>query len=334
MLSNFETPREKLMHIILAGQPALAETLANPSLVQFRQRISIVARLKPFNAEDTQQYIDHRLRVAGYDSKAALFTKRALAMIVDHSKGIPRNINNLCFNAMSLGCALKAKSIDEDVMKEVLIDLDLQLLGREPLETPKQEPRSPSVTYATPRKKSSVLSGSWLKGALSLGLLLTLAGILTFGIRRSGHFPDSIGSQTLLRGSPPPVSSPPATTETEATSSPIPAEQTEVPDSTKTEPVAKPALSTELANFPRGNSSTKPSFVVVQRSQTIFRICMDTFGTYDDQILEKIRELNPGLGRLERIRIGQKILIPAVASVRKPVPIYNPKLATVSTTTP
>jgi hypothetical protein len=301
--------------------------------VQFRQRISIIARLKPFNAEDTQLYIDHRLRVAGYDSKAALFTKRALAMIAAHSKGIPRNINNLCFNALSLGCALKAKSIDEDVMEEVLKDLDLQLLGREVVETPKQEPRPSAVTYAAPKKKPSVLRGWWLKSALSVGLLLTLAGILTFGILRSGRFPDSIGSQTLLGVSPPPVSSPPAT-ETEATSSPISAERIEVPDGAKIEPLAKPPLSTKLVNFPRGNNSTEPGFVIVQSGQTIFRICMDTFGTYDDRVLERIRELNPELGRLEKLRIGQKILIPTDANVRKPVPVYSPKLATVSTTTP
>jgi type II secretory pathway predicted ATPase ExeA len=119
MLSNFETPHKKLMQIILAGQPQLAEKLASPNLVQLRQRISIVARLKPFTVEETNLYVGHRLLVAGYDFCAPLFSQRAGAMIAEHSEGIPRNINNICFNAMSLGCALQRKPIDEEIIREV-----------------------------------------------------------------------------------------------------------------------------------------------------------------------------------------------------------------------
>lgn len=132
MLSNFETPREKLMHIMLAGQPQLAERLATARMVQLRQRISIVARLKPFNGEESQMYIDHRLRVAGYDFASPLFTKQALEMIAKHSQGIPRNINNICFNALSLGFVAKQKTIDCDVILEVLGDLDLSALFDDP----------------------------------------------------------------------------------------------------------------------------------------------------------------------------------------------------------
>jgi general secretion pathway protein A len=129
MLSNFETPHKKLMQIILAGQPQLAEKLASPDLVQLRQRISIVARLKPFTAEETNLYVGHRLRVAGHDFSAPVFTPRAGAMIAEHSEGIPRNINNLCINALSLGCALKRRPIDEKIIREVLDDLDLSENG-------------------------------------------------------------------------------------------------------------------------------------------------------------------------------------------------------------
>src|SRR6202790_4667932 len=125
MLSNFETPHKKLMQIILSGQPQLAEKLASPNLVQLRQRISIIARLKPFTLQETNAYVGHRLLVAGYDFRAHLFTSRAGAMIAEHGEGIPRNINNLCFNALSLGCALKRKPIDEKIIREVLDDLDL-----------------------------------------------------------------------------------------------------------------------------------------------------------------------------------------------------------------
>jgi general secretion pathway protein A len=131
MFSNFETPREKLMQIILAGQPQLAQKLASPSLVQLRQRIAIMARLKPFTLEETNLYVGHRLRLAGYDFRAPLFTKRAGSMIGEYSEGIPRKINTICFNALSLGCALQQHTIDTDVINEVMEDLDLDSMTDE-----------------------------------------------------------------------------------------------------------------------------------------------------------------------------------------------------------
>ena len=128
MLSNFETSREKLIQIILCGQPQLAEKLASPELVQLRQRVSIVARLKSLSPKETALYIDHRMRTAGYSAEKPLFTGAALALIAHRSEGIPRNINNLCFNALSLGCALQRETIDCDIVREVVADLDLEPL--------------------------------------------------------------------------------------------------------------------------------------------------------------------------------------------------------------
>jgi general secretion pathway protein A len=126
MLSNFETSSYKLMQIILAGQPQLRGKLASPQLLQLRQRMSIFARLHPLSVEETHLYMRHRLRVAGYDFKTPLFTRRAEALIAKYSEGIPRNINNICFNALSLGCVLKQKTIQEEVVREALADLDLE----------------------------------------------------------------------------------------------------------------------------------------------------------------------------------------------------------------
>jgi general secretion pathway protein A len=128
LLSDFETPRAKLMQIILAGQPQFAEKLGRPGLAQLRQRISILARLDPFNSEDTRRYISHRLRVAGYEGPA-LFTPEAIEIIGARGGGVPRNINNICFNALSLGFALGKKKIDSAMVLEALGDLDVGALG-------------------------------------------------------------------------------------------------------------------------------------------------------------------------------------------------------------
>jgi len=127
LLSDFETPRRKLMQIILAGQPQLAVKLSRRSLQQLRQRISTVARLSVFSVKETHRYIAHRLKVAGYEGPP-LFTEAAYSLIAKKSRGIPRLINTLCFNALSLGFADGQKTIDGTLIKQVLADLDISLL--------------------------------------------------------------------------------------------------------------------------------------------------------------------------------------------------------------
>jgi general secretion pathway protein A len=124
LLSDFETPRAKLLQIILAGQPELADKLATHKLSQLRQRISLLNGLTPFSTEETTNYIHHRLKVAGH-SGAPLFAPAAIQAIAQFTEGIPRNINNLCFSALSIGCAMREKIIGLAVVEEVISDLDI-----------------------------------------------------------------------------------------------------------------------------------------------------------------------------------------------------------------
>jgi type II secretory pathway predicted ATPase ExeA/outer membrane protein OmpA-like peptidoglycan-associated protein len=123
-LSNFETARAKLMQIVLAGQPELVKKLAAPEQEQLRQRISTIGRLSPLTYNETRAYINHRLRTAGYKG-SELFTLGAARHIWESGKGVPRKINTLCFNAMLLGFAAHAKSIDESILDEAARDLDM-----------------------------------------------------------------------------------------------------------------------------------------------------------------------------------------------------------------
>jgi general secretion pathway protein A len=127
LLSNFETSRAKLMHIILAGQPALADKLVSPGLAQLRQRVSIVHGLEPLSSWEVKNYIEHRLMVAGYRGEP-IFTPEAYEAVAEFTKGIPRNVNNFCFNALSLACALRKRVVDSDVVNEVVSDLDIDKL--------------------------------------------------------------------------------------------------------------------------------------------------------------------------------------------------------------
>ena len=124
LLSDFETAETKLMQILLVGQTQLRKKLASPDLSQLRQRIATVARLEPLNVAETVEYVHHRLRVAGYPG-GTLFTSDALEKIAELSRGIPRCINNLCYNALSLGYERGLERINADVIEEVAAVLDV-----------------------------------------------------------------------------------------------------------------------------------------------------------------------------------------------------------------
>jgi general secretion pathway protein A len=124
LLSDFETPQAKLLQIILVGQPGLADKLASPSLTQLRQRITSVSGLSPLTREETGRFIDHRLQVAGHKG-ARLFSPEAQELIAQVSEGIPRQINNYCFHTLSLACAMRKKTVDVAMVREVTHDLDI-----------------------------------------------------------------------------------------------------------------------------------------------------------------------------------------------------------------
>jgi general secretion pathway protein A len=130
LLSDFETPQAKLLQIVLSGQPELADKLARPSLRQLRQRISVLCTIAPLQPEEVDGYIKRRLEAAG--RREPLFSPGAVRAIAEMSEGIPRNINNICFNALSLGCASRVPTIDVSIVQQVKADFDLDALRSDP----------------------------------------------------------------------------------------------------------------------------------------------------------------------------------------------------------
>ncbi len=184
MLSNFETSNKKLLHVILAGQPQLAEKLNLESLIQLRQRISIVARLAPLTPQETRGYVEHRLMVAGHSSGKPLFTSDAYAMIAEQSQGIPRNINTLCFNSMSLGCALKRPVVDKSMVEESVNDLDLGTITFSPGMSKERSVPVPGLDgriFSTARWRIQALLG--------FAVLISLVWIFTQFVKRTSKEP-------------------------------------------------------------------------------------------------------------------------------------------------
>jgi general secretion pathway protein A len=123
LLSNFETSKDKLLQILLVGQPELAVRLNSPELRQLKQRVMLRHHLRALSLQECCEYVSNRLKVAGGDK--SIFTPNALESIHSYSGGIPRIVNVLCDNALLTGYALGRKEIDTGIIREVAEDLNI-----------------------------------------------------------------------------------------------------------------------------------------------------------------------------------------------------------------
>jgi type II secretory pathway predicted ATPase ExeA len=123
LLTNLETSSEKLVQIVLSGQPELEEKLRNPSVRQLRQRISMWCRTYPLSSEETQAYIAERLRIAG--ARQPVLSPEAVQLVYRYSKGIPRLINLICEHAMISAYVEQIKPIPARIVESVSTELDL-----------------------------------------------------------------------------------------------------------------------------------------------------------------------------------------------------------------
>lgn len=337
MLSNFETSREKLIQIILSGQPQLADKIGSPDLEQLRQRVSIFACLEPFTREDTQAYIEHRMRIAGYSFETPLFTRDALAFIADYSDGIPRNINNLCFNSLSLGCALEQKPIGSETVREVIADLDLGRWKKKstsatgPVE---REPQSVPGFLSSASTSPSMYAGWIPKVAVALAVILVLGGVL-FASRRLPRHKADVHAQNAAHSpaasAPSSVTTPtgaarqaetevpplvtPALSSANAPQPEVPAQAVGLAESKAPPLVAPDPSSTNIGQA--SPTGAPPGTVSVTPGNTLVGICVESFGKCNPELLQEIRKLNPRLNNPDHIESGQTIRLPALAAIAK-----------------
>ncbi len=158
LLSNFETTNSKLLQIVLAGQPQLADKLAQPHLAQLLQRITLVKYLEPLSPEETAGYISHRLKVAGHGGDP-LFDAEAVALIASESRGIPRIINKLCFRSLLEGYARGCPTISAEIVEKAQRNLNFAPTANSamaPTTTPVGTPIAPPVPALLPAPVVSV----------------------------------------------------------------------------------------------------------------------------------------------------------------------------------
>jgi len=121
LLLNFETPEEKLLHLVLLGQPELKKKI--DKVPQLKQRVNVRFHLEPLTKKETKAYIKHRLKVAG--SKKEIFAGKSIDKLYTISKGLPRVINNIAQNALFVGATENLKKIFPEVIESVAADLEI-----------------------------------------------------------------------------------------------------------------------------------------------------------------------------------------------------------------
>jgi general secretion pathway protein A len=147
LLANMETPSQKLLPLVLAGQPELGERLEDPALRQLKQRVTLRSELTPFDMAETAAYIAARVQVAG-GAGARLFTRDAVTLVHEYSRGLPRSINVICDNALLNAMALRRRSVDTAIVVEVCRDLKLGSAQRE---------TAPAAQFAAPWHSAPVV---------------------------------------------------------------------------------------------------------------------------------------------------------------------------------
>ena len=185
LLSNFETDTEKLIQIVLMGQPELEQRLDRPELRQLKQRVALRCRLAPLSGHEIHEYIEFRLKTVGYDGKE-LFDRKALDKIARHSRGIPRLINVICDNALLNAYATGKKTLSPEIIEEVASDLQLNVpVVIEPLPLSSNVPQYQGNVITDPPQRlehgktdpTASLHRTRMLSAVAIGVLLFVVAI-------------------------------------------------------------------------------------------------------------------------------------------------------------
>jgi general secretion pathway protein A len=295
LLSNFETDREKLLQIVMMGQPEFKEKLKQPSLRQLRQRIALQFEIAPLKDDEVGSYVNFRLQSAGYEGKD-LFHPEAIQKIALYSKGIPRLIHVLCDNALLTAFAASQKTVSAALIREVAEDFGLAL-KTPPAEAKKIFTVSPSnaeseipireVPNRTFQQRVRPVVNAVVGTLLVIVVFVLVSvinpqGFFTSPVRTLEPFKDT-ANKTVLSVT----------------------RQNTLSQETNAE--AKSA----------GHTNSEIEFkwkhpVIIQYGSTIYEIANDAYGANVILGMDLIKEFNPQIKNLNWVSAGQDVVLPAL----------------------
>jgi len=290
LLSNLETSTDKLIQMVLIGQPELHTLLGHPTLKSLQQRIALRATILPLNQKESQAYVEHRVALASATGNP-LFTPGALKLIIREAQGIPRKLNIICDNALITGYGRQRKPVSISEVKEILADMDAS--------------------------RSSYLV-KWAVGVaagilLAIGTFLFSPNFLTGnGGEKTGisevvpqENPDSLGeARSPMSASGPQKAAPvPGTVDEKTDAGFIQEPEKEIVEN------LKPARGTPgIQTKPRSRNSK--ATIAVKEGDNLSQIAQKAYGSSSRQYVEWVREHNPHIADPNIILPGQKIVLP------------------------
>ena len=291
MLSNLETSTQKLIQIVLVGQPEFDDKLDNHALRQLKQRLVIRGTISPLTDEESRDYITYRLaKVVMVDEP--IFTKGALRKIIKYAKGTPRVINVLCTNALIQGFGYRKRRISTKIIKEVIADYT----GKKP-----QRLWRPRIVLAGTTALLAALF--WFSPYQEVALS-------KINLARGRQFmAPSVASRTSLPQETPTAgrdSLPPASLSTpeQPVQPPKPAATPPSPETSE----SAPAVPTTVYTVPTPAAPT--TVRAVKKGDQVARVALEVYGSSNNAVLEWIRKNNPQLRDLNRVDVGMQLTLP------------------------
>ncbi|HEY7316400.1 MAG TPA: AAA family ATPase [Candidatus Binatia bacterium] len=277
LLSNLETDREKLLQIVLVGQPELEAKLDQPGLRQLKQRVAVQCRLDPLKDEEVGPYINFRLRTAGYEGKD-LFHRQAVLQVARFSKGIPRLMNIVCDNALVTAYAESKRTVSADMIKQVAKDLRIvseplaaaELVPGSAMSASRDPTRRHGTAYGTPQRKRRRLVDTGIATLLGILVLIALAAVI-----EPRNFLNDAGQNFEV-----------------------------VKHNLNQESVPKKAYAE--VEPPRKDRIT------IQYGGTIYQIAIDKYGANAILGMDLIKEFNPQIENLNWVAAGQNLWLPSL----------------------
>jgi general secretion pathway protein A len=289
LLSNVETDQEKLIQIVLMGQPELQTKLDQPGLRQLKQRVALQCRLVPLKDDEVGSYIDFRLRAAGYKGKN-LFYRDAVRQITFYSNGIPRLVNIICDNALLSAYARSQKKVSADMVDEIARDLRLgskvqhtQTENTAGVFVTKTDPEKPirEAPSLVPQRKVSRMTRVGVEtvvvilGIVAAASLIDPQNFLTNAGRGLEVAKHNLNQWMLFI--------------------------------TQQEVVRQEAIA-EVKVEP------KDQRVIIPRGSSVYKIATDTYGANSALGMDLIKELNPEIKNLSRVSAGRTLLLPPLTA--------------------
>jgi type II secretory pathway predicted ATPase ExeA len=282
LLSNLETDQEKLLQIVLMGQPELKAKLDQPGLRQLKQRVAFQCQLAPLKEEETGPYIDFRLRAVGYGGKE-LFHSEAIQQVAFYSQGIPRLINVICDNALLNAYAESKKTVSARMIEEVGLDLRLRAQDQSgEAKAGSTEENSPAAASKPPARqdwrrsaKTGVAAAAASLALIALASITDPHNLVHTASNRLELSKHNLNQWVAL------VSHPKIERE-------------------KVVPKTERKIDTQW----------KLQRISIPHGSTISKIVIDAYGAHSYLALDIIKEFNPQISNLNSVFPGQELVLP------------------------